>query len=172
MQARLRPITLAHVQLSITDAFPPLLIVVFISTQFEQGVEEVQPKYLSSLIDLISSALENLSSSSNNEANSTAPPSLHTSSSLLSDHGAAGGSGPIESCKRQFRAQLVLIRGRKERAIARLAQRAEEEEREREQTGNGGKEAEGEKKEKTTKEEREPDWAAVTIAGAAQKMGV
>lgn len=127
----------------------------------------MQPKYLSSLIDLISSALENLSSSSNNEANSTAPPSLHTSSSLLSDHGAAGGSGPIESCKRQFRAQLVLIRGRKERAIARLAQKAEEEEKE--QAANEAEKKEGAK---IAKEKREPDWAAVTIAGAAQKMGV
>ncbi|CAO1632318.1 unnamed protein product [Sympodiomycopsis kandeliae] len=126
---------------------------------FGQGVEEVQPKHLTSLIDLVASSLMNLSSSDA----STNPPSSHTPSNLYET-----GGHPIENCKRQFRAQLTLVKRKKEaQMIAAAAADIDIDD-------NGEAKDDGKnKKEKDAKTtEREPDWAAISVAEAAQKFGV
>lgn len=130
---------------------------------FSQGVEEVQPKSLTSLIDAISSSLSNLSSSDA----SMNPPSSHTPSNLYET-----GGNPIENCKRQFRAQLTLIKRKKEaQMIAAAAADIEEKSSSQTTSANGDKNKEGsDDKDKTKK--KEPDWAAISVAEAAQKFGV
>ncbi|PWN53739.1 vacuolar protein sorting-associated protein 35 [Violaceomyces palustris] len=74
---------------------------------FEQQVEAVAPKYINSLVELISNGLEAL----NNE-------DLHPSSAAT---GFIEGIGSPEACHRHFRSQLLHIKGRKEAVQAAAA---------------------------------------------------
>lgn len=114
---------------------------------FEQGVEEVQPKYLSSLIELITSALENLGG--------TGPVGAQEHHQNVDAMGMGAGVGVVEASRRQFRAQLALIRAKKDDAIRRVRDTQAEAETEKEKGPAV-----------------EPDWAAVNVAGAMTKMGV
>ncbi|KAN0065553.1 retromer complex subunit Vps35 [Thecaphora frezii] len=122
---------------------------------FEQKVEAVAPKYINSLVELISNGLESLSSlrptsaSSGGEVGAThhtilstgvggfleLPPSLPSKETT----GAGGGYG-LENVKRHFEAQLEFIRERKEMVL------------------------------RYAREEREwrgPDWGSVSVATGA-----
>lgn len=81
------------------------------------------------------------------------PPSSHTPSNLYET-----GGHPIENCKRQFRAQLTLIKRKKEAQMMMAAASEDKEVAEKEQ--------------KDKDQDKEPDWAAIAVADAAQKFGV
>lgn len=87
------------------------------------------------------------------------PPSSHTPSNLYET-----GGNPIENCKRQFRAQLTLIKRKKDAQVVAAAARGD--------NGDGDADASGKNASSPTPPPREPDWAAIAVAEAAQKFGV
>lgn len=118
---------------------------------FEQQVEAVAPKYINSLVELISNGLDSLMTSetdgTHGAAGGGAPPTSHP---------AIVGGGFLElpttpdSCLRHFRSQLQYIKTRKEAAALALANAATDAD-----AGSGG-----------------PDWGAVQIGPSLTKFGL
>ncbi|KAK0555896.1 retromer complex subunit Vps35 [Tilletia horrida] len=113
---------------------------------FERQVEAVTPKYINSLVELISNGLETL-----------AQGDLHPSSA--GPHGLIEGvGGSVDACRLHFRSQLIYIRNRKEAALRQVEREAE-----LASSGGAGKDGGGASK-------KGADWTAVQIAAALGKM--
>lgn len=131
---------------------------------FERKVDEVAPKYINSLVELIANGLESIQQAQGVEG----------AEQQQQGRGGAGGSaagaggmmegllaGSPEACARHFRAQLVHIKQKKEAALLELSKPTSG-------GGSGGEEGQKQQQER----ERGPDWGAISISGASAKMGL
>ncbi|EST05883.1 Vacuolar protein sorting-associated protein 35, Vps35 [Kalmanozyma brasiliensis GHG001] len=122
---------------------------------FEQQVEAVAPKYINSLVELISNGLDSLMTA---EADGAHGPG-GTGGAPVTSHPAIVGGGFLElpttpdSCLRHFKAQLQYIKTRKEAAALSLANANP-------QTSTDGAAA------------KSADWGAVQIGPSLTKFGV
>lgn len=110
---------------------------------FEKGVEQIQPRFLNSLVELISAGLEALA---------TVDPPLGADFSPIPGGAGDNLASPPDSCLVQFRAQLRHILTRKHLALEASQQPSK----------NGS----------ASLGTPQPDWSAVTIQGAVTKWGV
>lgn len=126
---------------------------------FERKVDEVAPKYINSLVELIANGLESIQQMQGADGSADQQQQQHHPSHQRGGAGTgAGGAGMMEgllagspeACARHFKAQLVHIKQRKEAAVLEAASYDE---------------ADGQR-------ERGPDWGAISIAGAVAKMGL
>jgi len=115
---------------------------------FERQVEAVTPKYINSLVELISNGLETL-------ANGDLHPSAAGPQGLIENVG-----GSVEACRSHFRSQLLYIRNRKEAALRQVERNAAQAEA---AAAADGKKAGGEVVKPGA------DWTAVQIAAALGK---
>ncbi|CAD7059986.1 unnamed protein product [Tilletia caries] len=122
---------------------------------FERQVEAVTPKYINSLVELISNGLETL-------ASGDLHPSAAGPQGLIE-----GVGGSVEACRSHFRSQLLYIRNRKEAALRQVEREAARADSEAADAAGGeeGAKANGEAKAKAG-----ADWTAVQIAAALGKM--
>ncbi|KAE8214028.1 hypothetical protein CF327_g2503 [Tilletia walkeri] len=122
---------------------------------FERQVEAVTPKYINSLVELISNGLETL-------ASGDLHPSAAGPQGLIESVG-----GSVEACRSHFRSQLLYIRNRKEAALRQVEREAAQAESAASTAGEG---ANGGKPGGETKVKAGADWTAVQIAAALGKM--
>lgn len=144
---------------------------------FDQGVPELTPKHINTVVDSVANRLEGLLAANagagkggagQQQQRDVVAPSSYATSSLLFETSPAviGGqhhhhaqqqvispASLVESASKHFRTQLTAMRQRREIAVRRAEIRAEK-----------GKEEKGEGR-------VEPDWNAVQIVDAARKVG-
>ncbi|KAK0540939.1 retromer complex subunit Vps35 [Tilletia horrida] len=136
---------------------------------FERQVEAVTPKYINSLVELISNGLETL-------ANGDLHPSAAGPQGLIE-----GVGGSVEACRSHFRSQLLYIRNRKEAALRQVEREAAQAEAAAAAAaaaasssavdeGANGPEAEDAKTPAAPASKAGADWTAVQIAAALGKM--
>nr|CDI56463.1 related to vacuolar protein-sorting protein VPS35 [Melanopsichium pennsylvanicum 4] len=124
---------------------------------FEQQVEAVAPKYINSLVELISNGLDSLMTAEADGAHGNGPAGVAPATS----HPAIVGGGFLElpttpdSCLRHFRSQLQYIKTRKEAAALALANANP-------QVGSDG----------AAPSANGPDWGAVQIGPSLTKFGL
>ncbi|KAJ1020030.1 hypothetical protein NDA16_004310 [Ustilago loliicola] len=124
---------------------------------FEQQVEAVAPKYINSLVELVSNGLDSLMTA---EADGAHGGGGGGGGAPVTSHPAIVGGGFLElpttpdSCLRHFRSQLQYIRTRKEAAALALANAATD------SAGAAGSGGSG------------PDWGAVQIGPSLTKFGL
>lgn len=147
---------------------------------FGQGVEEIQPKHLNTIIDSIGNHLSEIGKKGGQVHSGGSAPASHTTSNLLfethpsgSNPGGGGGGrgGPaamVEASRRQFGNQLLLIKRRKEAALLQSAiddanigdgGDGSDEKSKAASAAKSGEQAKAEKKRR-----KEPDWGAISIA--------
>ncbi|SPO32304.1 related to vacuolar protein-sorting protein VPS35 [Ustilago trichophora] len=127
---------------------------------FEQQVEAVAPKYINSLVELISNGLDSLMTAETDGAHGGAP----GGGAPVASHPAIVGGGFLElpttpdSCLRHFRSQLQYIKTRKEAAALALA--------------NANPQASSADGAAGASSSSGPDWGAVQIGPSLTKFGL